>query len=318
MNGSTQSIYLALGCAAALTASACSRPSQSPSSPSLGQGVGVSSPAEQSPEMTGGSNTQQPGFGSDRESQSTGQPGAMQRGEQGDARANGAAGTGQQGSGAGQQGSGAAQQGTGAGSQMGAHEGHTRSPGAMGGMNDAPSAIDEREACDRLTSEATLRAEPTEGGVVIVARPRRGVDLSTLRSSMQSIHRGIERGAPSSATATCDLFSLARTGVVAIAETPDSIRLLVTTSDAARVPQIRRQANEFIRTSKAGGSTQQNGAPKGGTHKGSTPRGGGTQDRNGGGTPQQGGGTQNQGGGTQNQGGTTPQQGGTTPQGGTP
>lgn len=284
MNGSTQSIYLALGCAAALTASACSRPSQSPSSPSLGQGVGESSPAEQSPEMTGGSNTQQPGLGSDRESQSTGQPGSMQQGDQGDARSGGAAGTGQQGSGAAQQGSGAAQQGTGAGSQMGAHKGHTHSPGTMGGTNGAPSAIDEREACDRLTSEATLRAEPTEGGVTIVARPRRGVDLSTLRSSMQSVQRGIERGAPSSATATCDLFSLARTGVVAIAETPDSIRLLVTTSDAARVPQIRRQANEFLRTSKAGGS-QQNGAPKGGT---------------------------------QNQGGGTPQQGGTTPQGGTP
>lgn len=303
MNGSTQSIYLALGCAAALTVGACSRPSQSPSSPSLAPGVGTSLPAEQSPEMTGGSNTQQPGLGSERESQSTGQPGAMQQGEPGDARSGGAAGTGQQGSGAGQQGSGAgqqgsgaAQQGTGAGSQMGAHGGHTHSPGTMGGTNDAPSAIDEREACDRLTSEATLRAEVTEGGVAIVARPRRGVDLSTLRSSMQSIHRGIERGAPSSATATCDLFSLARTGVVAIAETPDSIRLLVTTSDAARVPQIRRQANEFIRTSKAG-ATQQNGAPKGGTQKGSTPRGSGTQDRNGGGTPQQ---------------------GGTTPQGGTP
>jgi hypothetical protein len=317
MNGSTQSIYLALGCAAALTVSACSRPSQSPSSPSRAQGAGTTSPAGQSPETTGGSNTQQPGLGSDRESQGTGQPGAMQQGDQSDARPGGAPGAGQQGNGAAQQGSGAAQQGTGAGSQMGAHGGHTHSPGTMGGTNDAPSAIDEREACDRLTSEATLRAEVTEGGVAIVARPRRGVDLSTLRSSMQSVHRGIERGTPSSATATCDLFTLARTGVVAIAETPDSIRLLVTTSDAARVPQIRRQANEFIRASKGGGATQQNGTPKGGTQKGGTQRGGGTQ-QGGGATPQGGGGTQNQGGGTQNQGGGTPQQGGTTPQGGTP
>jgi hypothetical protein len=310
MNGSRQSIYLALGCVAALTASACSRPSQSPSSPSLEQGVGTSPRGEQAPEMTGGSNAPQPGLGSDRESQSTGQPGALGQREPSEARGGGAASSGQPGSGAAQPGSGAAQQGTGAGAgQMGTQGGHAGSPGTTGGTNEAPSAIDEREACDRLTSEATLRVEQVEGGVSIVARPRRGVDLSTLRGSMQSVHRGIERGAPSSATAQCDLFALGRAGVVAITETPDSIRLLVTTSDAARVPQLRRQANEFVRSRGAGSQTQQ---------KGGTPRGGGAQDRNGSGTPQHGGGTHDQGGTTPQPGGTTPQPGGTTPQGGTP
>lgn len=299
MNGSRQSIYLALGCAAALAASACSRPSQSPSSPSLEPAVGTSPRGERAPETTGGSNTQQPGLGSDRDSQSTGQPGGVAQGEPSEARGGGA----QQGSGAGQPGSGAAQQGTGAGAgQVGAHEGHAGSPGTMGGTNEAPSAVDEREACDRLTSEATLRVEQVEGGVSIVARPRRGADLSTLRGSMQSVQRGIERGAPSSAAAQCDLFALGRAGVVAITETPDSIRLLVTTSDAARVPQLRRQANEFVRSRAAGSPGQQ---------KGGTPRGGGAQDRNDSGTPQRGGGTHEQG-------GTTPQPSGTTPQGGTP
>lgn len=291
MNGSRQFIYLALVSAAALTASACSRPSQSPSSPSLGQDTGTSAPGQRAPETTGGSNAPQPGLGEDRESQGTGQPGGMGQGEPSEARGGGAAGIG------------AGQQGTGAGAgQMGAQRGHAGSPGTLGGTNEAPSAIDEREACDRLTSEATLRVEQVEGGVSIVARPRRGTDLSTLRSSMQSVQRGIERGAPSSAAATCDLFSLGRTGVVAITETPDSIRLLVTTSDAARVQQLRRQANEFVR-SRAAGSSQQNGGWRGGTPKGS-----GTQ----------GGGTPHHGGGTQDQGGTTPQPGGTMPQGGTP
>ena len=187
---------------------------------------------------------------------------------------------------------------------MGAQGGHAGSPGTLGGTNEAPSAIDEREACDRLTSEATLRAEAVEGGVSIVARPRRGTDLSTLRTRVQSVQRGIERGSPSSATAQCELFALGRTGIVAVTETPDSIRLLVTTSDASRVPQLRRQANEFIRSRAAGGSQQKGGTPKGGTPQ----HGGGTH---GGATPQHGGGTQDQG-------GTTPQPGGTTPQGGTP
>lgn len=307
MNGSTHSIHLALGCAAALLAGACSRPSSPPSSPSLGSGVGTSSIDERAPETTGGSNTQQPGFDSDRESQSTGQPGAMQQHD-----ASGSQDQGQQGFGAGQQGAGqqgAGQQGAGQGtSQQGAQGAQPGSPGTMGGTNEAPSAINEREACDQLTSAATLHTEQIEGGVSIVARPRRGGDLSSLRSNVQSIQRGIERGAPAAASAQCDLFSLARGGVVAVTETPDSIRLLVTTSDAARVPQLRRQANEFLRSTK-GGSSQQNGSPKGGTQKGGSQRGG-SQDQ-GGSTPQHGGGTQDHGGGT-------PQPSGGTPQGGTP
>ncbi len=252
MNGSTHSIHLALGCAAALLAGACSRPSSPPSSPSLGPGVGTSSVNERAPETTGGSNTAQPGFESERESQSTGQPGTLQQGEPSEARRATPQGQGQQGFGAGQQGAGAGQQGAGAGQQgqapgtiQGAQPG---SPGGAGSTNEAPAAINEREACDQLTREATLHIEPIEGGVTIVARPRRNVDLSALRSRMASIQHGIERGAPSSASTQCDLFSLGRTGVVAITETPDSIRLLVTTSDASRVPQLRRQAGEFVRS----------------------------------------------------------------------
>jgi hypothetical protein len=315
MNGSTHSIHLALGCAAALLAGACSRPSSPPSSPSLSEGVGTSSTNERSPETTGGSNTAQPGFDSDRESQSTGQPGAMQQGEPSTDHGSGSQGQGQQGFGAAQQGAG---QGA---SQQGAQGAQAGSPGTLGGTNGAPSALNEREACDRLTSEATLHIEQIEGGVSIVARPRRGGDLSSLRSNVQSIQRGIERGAPSSAAAQCDLFSLARTGVVAVTETPDSIRLLVTTSDASRVPQLRRQANEFLR-SKGGSSSQQNGSPKSGSQKGGSQRGGGSQDQGsgsqrGGGSQDQGSGSQ-RGGGSQDRGGDTPQPSGGTPQGGTP
>lgn len=266
MNGSTHSIHLALGFAAALTANACSRPSPPPSSPSLGPGVGTSSIEAQPPETTGGSNTQQPGFDSERESQSTGQPGAMQQREPSEAHPGSSQGMGQQGFGAGQQGTG---QGTGQQGIQGAQPG---SPGATGSTSEAPTAINEREACDQLTREATLHIETIEGGVTIVAKPRRNVELPALRSRMQSIQRGIERGAPSSASTQCDLFSLARNGVVAITETPDSIRLLVTTSDAARVPQIRRQASEFLRAAKG----SQTPAPKSSAPRDRSPHGGET------------------------------------------
>ncbi len=277
MNGSTHSIHLALGCAAALLAGACSRPSPPPSSPSLGQGVGTSSINERAPETTGGSNTAQPGFDSERESQSTGQPGTMQQGEPSEAHRGSPQGQGQQGFGAGQQGAG---QGT---SPQGAQGAQPGSPGATSSTNEAPSAINEREACDQLTREAMLHIEPIEGGVTIVARPRRSVDLSTLRSRMQSIQHGIERGAPSSASTQCDLFSLGRTGVVAITETPDSIRLLVTTSDASRVPQLRRQAGEFLRSKGSPSGTPKSGTPKSGTpQKDSTPHSGETPQPSGG------------------------------------
>jgi hypothetical protein len=280
MNGSTHSIHLALGCAAALAVSACSHPSPPPSSPSLSPGVGTSSIEERAPETTGGSNTLQPGFDSDRESQSTGQPGAMGQHEPSEVHP-GSQGLGQQGLGAGQQGAG---QGTSPQGIQGAQPG---SPGATSTTSEAPAAINERDACDQLTREAMLHIEPIEGGVTIVARPRRNVDLSALRSRMQSIQHGIERGAPSSASTQCDLFSLARNGVVAITETPDSIRLLVTTSDAARVPQLRRQAGEFLRSKGSPSGSPKSGTPKSTTPKDNAPHGGETPQPSGG-SPQPG------------------------------
>lgn len=280
MKGSRHSIHLVLGTALALMAvSACSSPQQPSPQPSPPPGSPPSTIDSGTPESTGGGSTQPPGFDPDRASQSTGQPGALQEAPPG-----GPPSMGQQGAGASPQGTGP--QGTGAGTGQQDSQGmQPGSRGTMGGASDAPMGVNEREACDALMRNATLHIEHIEGGVAIVARPRRGVDQSTLRQDMHKIERGIEQGAPAPAATPCDLFALARTGVVAIAETPDSIRLLVTTSDASRVQQIRRQANEFVRT-KGGatkGTTPERGTPHGGTHHGGTPPPGGETPQ--GGTP---------------------------------
>ena len=160
-------------------------------------------------------------------------------------------------------------QGTGPGmAPQGSQGAQPGGQGTMGGTIEPPAGVNEREACDKLTRDATLHIETIEGGVAIVARPRRGVDLSTLRSLARDIERGVERGTPAPAMTQCDLFPLARSGIMAVTEAPDAIRILVTTSDASRVSQVRRQATEFVRS-------------KGGAHKGTAPKGG----KQGGGTP---------------------------------
>lgn len=302
MKGSTHSIYLVLGCAAVLAgSSACSRSTPEPSSPPQSTSPGSSSIQDQSPASTGGSNTMQPGLDADRDSQSTGQPGALQQGQPGTTQPGGAPLPGQQGDQAGQQGVGAGANPQGVqGSQPGG-------AGTMGGTAHPLASINEREACDLLMADAMLHTEAIEGGVAIVAKPRRNVDVSTVRDRMQSIHHGIERGGAAPAEAACALFAVGRNGVASLIETPESVRLLVTTSDATRVPQIRREAQEFMRSK--GGPASRGGTPQGGT------RGGGTQ-------PGGKGGTQPGGSGVPPQGGTggsgTPRQGDEKPQGGTP
>jgi hypothetical protein len=341
MKGSKHSIYLVLCGAAALAGmGACSHRTPEPSSPSLDANPGRSTSQDQSPTSTGGSNMAQPGFDSDRDSQGAGQQSGSQQGSSGSQQ--GSSGS-QQGSSGSQQGSsmqggsqsgqpgsiqggstgsdqqGAQQQGAGAGAgQLGSQGSQGGSPGTTGSAGESGSSLNEREACDLLTSEAMLRMEPIEGGVAIVAKPRRSIDMSTVRSRVQMIHRGIERSSGGSPTTQCDLFALGRNGTASVIETPDSIRLLVTTTDAARVPQLRRQANEFMRSKGAPGS---HGGSQGGGSQGGGSQGGGSQGGSQGGGSQpggsQGGGTQpggSQGGGTQPGG----SQGGGTQPGGTP
>lgn len=220
---------------------------------------------DQSPASTGGSNTLQPGFDADRDRDTQGgtqqgQPGTIQPGT---TQPGGAPLPTPQGVQAGQdtKGAGATPQGA-QGSQPG-------TPGTMGGTTSPLASINEREACDLLMSEAMLHTEAIEGGVAIVAKPRRNVDVSAVRDRMHTIHQGIERGGPSSATAQCELFALGRNGVVAVIETPDSVRLLVTTTDASLVPALRRRATEFMRSK--GGPASRGGTPQGGTRGGGTP-----------------------------------------------
>ncbi len=277
MKGSTHSIYAVLGCAAMLAGtSACSHSTPDASSPSAGQSS--STGASQSSTSSGGSNQAQPGFDSDRDTQGAGQQGSSQQGGSslgGSAQGGSPQGGSMQG-GSMQPGStgseqqGAQQQGAGTGAgQQGAQGSQLGGQGTTGSGSESLGTINEREACDLLVSEAMLHTEQVDGGIAIVAKPRRGTDVSTVRSRMQSIHRGIERGGAGSSSAQCELFALGRNGVATLIETPDSIRLLVTTSDAARVPQLRRQAAEFMRSKGSPGQRGSSGSQGGGSQGGS-------------------------------------------------
>jgi hypothetical protein len=225
MKRSMHSVGLAFGCAGLLAAAGgCSRerPAQQPSSPAFEANVGTTSDQ--------GMNEARP--------RSTGE---AQKGQQG--------GTGQQGEAAGQSGHYPGQQGTGQGASAGQQPGESQGaqPGTLGGTGQTNTSVNEREACDTLAHEAILHVENIQSGAAIVAKVRRGVDLSTLREHVGRIEHGISSGGQPSSGEQCDLFTLGRSGMTMVAEGPDSVRILIMTADPSKVGSLRRQANDFVR-----------------------------------------------------------------------
>jgi hypothetical protein len=168
--------------------------------------------------------------------------------------------------------------------------------------------MSERDLCDALTREARVHVEDVQGGVAIVAKPRAGNAISSVRDRAQQIERRAGQSPGSSIGASCELFAIGRTGAtISIAEAPDSVRLLITTSEPGQVQIIRKQVREFVNTTagKSGGQgTRGQGGSRG---QGSGLQQGGGSDTQGGGS---GSGTQGGGSGSGTQGGGSSQSSG--------
>ncbi|MDI1451945.1 hypothetical protein [Polyangium sp. 6x1] len=174
----------------------------------------------------------------------TGAYGQGQTGQWGQGHAQGQAGQGQ----AGQWGQGQAQ-GQGQAGQWG--QGQGQGQAGQGGM----AIMSEQEMCSSFVQHSNLRVEDAEGGVVIIATPKSGVDLSTLRGDALHIAytmsppAGEQRAArPTSAAERCALFDLGQTaGRSGVVEQGNEIRIILLAQDTTGVPTLRSQARNFVR-----------------------------------------------------------------------
>ncbi len=127
--------------------------------------------------------------------------------------------------------------------------------------------MSEQEMCSSLTQHSNLRVEDIEGGVAIIATPKSGVDLSTLRGDALHIAYTMsppageqQKTRPTSSAERCPLFDLGqmagRSGVV---EQGNEIRILMLSEDTSGVPTLRSQARSFVQQwGQAGQGGQQN------------------------------------------------------------
>ncbi|MDC0740233.1 hypothetical protein [Polyangium mundeleinium] len=115
--------------------------------------------------------------------------------------------------------------------------------------------MSEQEMCSSFVQHSNLRVEDIEGGVAIIASPKAGVDLSTLRGD--AIHiaytmsppAGEQHAArPTSAAERCALFDLGQmAGRSGLIEQGNEIRILLLAQDASGVPNLRNQTRAFVR-----------------------------------------------------------------------
>jgi hypothetical protein len=122
----------------------------------------------------------------------------------------------------------------------------------------SPAATEnERQLCNALASGAKLHVEDVQNGAAIVAIPRAGHDVSTIRDDAHRIEstlkqRGAGESAPTAGDA-CGLFAIGRlSGVTTtVNEGRGSVRIVMTTSNPAEVRDVRRIAREQVTSLKA-------------------------------------------------------------------
>jgi hypothetical protein len=142
------------------------------------------------------------------------------------------------------------------------------SPGEMGAPPDgaprgteqppaSPAGENERQLCDALASGAKLHVEDVQNGAAIVAVPKAGHDIASVRGDAHRIEstakqHGAAESAPAAGDA-CGLFAIARMPGVSttLTEGPRSVRIVMTTSNPAEVRDVRRIAREQVSSLKA-------------------------------------------------------------------
>jgi hypothetical protein len=146
--------------------------------------------------------------------------------------------------------------GTGTGTGMGGTGTGTGTGIGTGPGTTGDTTPNETETCDALTRDAKISVEDTRNGVVLVMRPTQAGNLEHVRESARRLETqwptaGSEsRG--SAGTETCALFDIGRQGAkVTVNETANAIRLQITTDDSSGVKNLRSQARDFAKKSKA-------------------------------------------------------------------
>ena len=142
--------------------------------------------------------------------------------------------------------------------QLGSGLGEPERPSPQQGEPGA--ATSEKAICDALAQSAKLRVEDVQHGVAIVATPKSGSNMSTVRDDARRLSAAIQQGAEPQAgrDETCGLAELGRLPSVTVQMTEGSsaVRILMTTSNPSEVRDLRRLAREEIGTMMRGQSPQ--------------------------------------------------------------
>jgi hypothetical protein len=230
-------IPLAVGCS--------NRPAQAP--------TGVPSAPGNEPGTPSGQ--QQQGMGTEISPQGpTGQLGNERFGQQG------------MGSGIGQQGTqeyGQGQVGQGQQNQPG-QQGFGAGVGSaeQGGEPGQVQATSEKAACDALVNSAKLHVEDVQNGIAIVASPKGGTSLSTVREDARRLEAAIRTGGEGGQRGRAESCGIAELGrlpsvSVQVTEAANSVRIQMTTSNNAEVKDLRRIARDEVATMSKGAGGQQ-------------------------------------------------------------
>lgn len=124
-------------------------------------------------------------------------------------------------------------------------------------------ATNERALCDALASGARLQVEDVQNGVAIVATPKQGGSLSSVRDDAKRLESAIHMGAGTHGGAqageTCGIAELGRLPNVStqVIEGQSSVRIVMTTANSGEVSDLRRMARTEISSLMRGGGKPQ-------------------------------------------------------------
>ena len=223
----------------------------------LSLGVACSSRQTPAPSVGAGSSSE-PATGTSGQSGATsemGTPGQSSMGSMGGAQGSMNGQQGQQG----QQGS-DSQQGA-----LGSGLGGTMGQGDTGTTPPHAGSTNDKALCEGLASSAKLRVEDVQNGIAIVAVPKQGSNLASVRDGARrlesSIH-GAEGMHGGQATGeSCGIAQLGRLPSVttAVTEGANSVRIVMTTTNPSEVKDLRKMGRDEIGSlmKSAGGHQQQ-------------------------------------------------------------
>jgi hypothetical protein len=144
----------------------------------------------------------------------------------------------------------------------------TPEPGAFGsglGEPGAPGEIaaqprgGEKAVCEGIADVAKLHVEDVQNGVAIVAVPKPGASLAAVRDDAQRLQGAIHGAGPEARGTqptgeSCGLTQIGRLPSVTtvITEGPNAVRILMTTSNASEVKDLRKMGREQINSLNKG------------------------------------------------------------------